>query len=118
MTWQGETDTIQRIILGYDASRFFLLPTPKSWSQEAQQKLRVEIASNLQYKVFYQVLSLQDAVDLSTFLVQATVTMQRFSFGTEGKVGSLPDVGGPVDTLAITPNEVQWVQRKTLGQPH
>ena len=71
----------------------------------------------MQYQIFYNFLSLQDAIELATFLVEATVVMQRFSFGTVGKIGDVPSVGGPVDSLVITPGGLSWIRQKQLTSP-
>lgn len=114
ITWQGETDTIQRIVLGVDMERFFQLQQYRDLENERKKQIR-EGLGPLEYTIFYDFMSLQDALDLASFLVQATVTMQRFSFGTHGNVGALPDVGGPVDSLVITPDGLRWVHRKEVA---
>jgi len=113
MAWEGETDVIQRIILGVDFSRLGTLKHFASLDEPALKEVRTQLGQ-LEYYVLYQALSLQDAVDLANFLVQATVTMQRFSFGTTGSIGSVPGVGGPVDTLVVTPSELTWISRKQV----
>jgi hypothetical protein len=40
--------------------------------------------------------------------------VQRFSFGRSAHPGDIPGVGGGVDVLAITPNDIQWVRKKEL----
>jgi GH25 family lysozyme M1 (1,4-beta-N-acetylmuramidase) len=57
---------------------------------------------------------LQDGIDLAMTLVQATVDMQRFSFGTSSATGAIPGVGGSVDMLAVNPTELTWVKKKSL----
>jgi len=113
MVFNGETDVIQRIILGIDFSRLGTVKHFRDMDEATLKDTRAQLAQ-LEYNIAYQALSLQDTVDLATFLVQATVTMQRFLFGTVGSVGSVPGVGGPVDTLAVTPSELKWIFRKQV----
>jgi hypothetical protein len=40
---------------------------------------------------------------------------QRFAFGTIAVPGDIQSVGGRDETLAITPSELIWVNRKTLS---
>ncbi len=116
MTWQGETDTIQRIIKGVDLSRLSQLKQYRQM-KDSEKKNLLDGLGGLEYLIFYKYLSLQDAIDLAIFLVEATVTMQRFSFGTVEHPGSLPDVGGPVDSIVITPTGLRQVRQKRLLQP-
>jgi len=56
----------------------------------------------------YPLFSLQDAIDLSEFLISATSSFQKFS-------SDVPTVGGQVDVALVTPfHHFQWIKRKTL----
>ncbi len=56
----------------------------------------------------YPLFSLQDAIDLSEFLIDATGTFQRFA-------NEVPTVGGAVDIALVTPfRGFQWIRRKAL----
>jgi len=56
----------------------------------------------------YGLFSLQDAIDLSEFLINATSNFQRFS-------NEVPTVGGEVDIALLTPfHDFQWIKRKQL----
>lgn len=60
----------------------------------------------LQFK--YGLFSLQDAIDLSEFLIEATSSFQRFA-------NQVPTVGGETDVALITPfRGFQWIKRKKL----
>lgn len=62
----------------------------------------------LQFK--YGLLSLQDAIDLSEFLINATSTFQRFA-------NEVPTVGGEIDIALLTPaplRGLKWIKRKKL----
>jgi hypothetical protein len=110
--WSGQTDVIERLILGYDA-RIATLPSLGTLSDE-QKKQFVQQIIGLQYDIPWNSLMLQDGIDLANSLVKTTVNLQRFAFGTIGNVGDIPAVGGSVDVLVITPAGVQWVKKKAL----
>lgn len=63
-----------------------------------------DVRRQLKYPLF----SLQDAIDLSEFLIGATSTFQRFT-------NEVQTVGGEVDIALLTPFEgFQWIKRKKL----
>ncbi len=68
-----------------------------------------EIGENDPRRKFnYGLFSLQDAIDLSEFLIKTTSTFQRFA-------NELPTVGGEVDIALLTPfHGFQWIRRKEL----
>ena len=53
-------------------------------------------------------MNLQDAVDYSRHLIRTTIDQMRFEprFST---------VGGPIDTLIITPHEAKFLEHKILN---
>jgi len=61
-------------------------------------------------KFKYPLFSLQDAVDLSEFLVSSTSTFQRFA-------NQVQTVGGEIDVGLLTPfHGFQWIKRKRLTE--
>lgn len=113
LVFQGQTAVIRRLIMGYDPSlgdAATLRKLPDLDKVQLQKEL-----GDLEYYIPYNYLPLQDGIDLTLALVQATVDMQRFSFGTLAHPGDIPGVGGAVDVLTITPNEISWVRRKQLA---
>lgn len=56
----------------------------------------------------YPLFTLQDAIDLSEYLITATSTFQRFA-------NEVPTVGGEIDIALLTPfHDFQWMKRKEL----
>jgi hypothetical protein len=55
----------------------------------------------------FAAMPLQDAVDYALHLIRTTIDTLRFE-------PRFPSVGGPIDALVITPEEMRWVQRKEL----
>jgi hypothetical protein len=59
-------------------------------------------------------ITLQDAVDLTHFVIRTTIETQRFTDGTYLSPGSIPGCGGPTQTLAITTGGCRWIERPTV----
>jgi len=55
----------------------------------------------------YQAWSVLDAVDYAKFLISTTSNFQRFAT-------MVPNVGGDIDIVLVTPQRFSWVQRKPL----
>jgi Proteasome subunit len=111
--WRGQIDVISRLIKGFDPS-LGSLSTLTGLDENQRKKFTAELAG-LQYWIPFDYLMLQDGIDLALTLVQATVDMQRFSFGTHASQGAVPGVGGYVDVIAVTPSGLTWVKKKSLS---
>jgi hypothetical protein len=55
----------------------------------------------------FPAMPLQDAIDYAVHLIRTTIETMRFE-------PRFPSVGGPIDVLAVTPDALDWVQRKQL----
>ena len=113
-SWIGQTDVVQRIILGFDARirniKFINEATQKLGQEEVNKQLR-----NLEYVIQWGTMTLQDAIDFCTLMIQTTSAIQRFSDGIAADPGDMPGVGGPVDVAVITPDKgFVWVSKKKL----
>jgi len=95
----GQDNVYFRIIKGYDPDLLeFRL------SEKQKEKL-----GSLRYDVRYWIMSLQDAIDFSLFIVRATIEAQRFNQKT------IMGVGGAIDVAVVTPDEgFRWIQKKKL----
>lgn len=112
--WIGQTDVVQRIVLGYDGR-----VTNIKFVQEAARKLGQEEVNkqlrNLEYVIQWGTMTLQDAIDFCTLMIQTTSAIQRFSDGIAADPGDIPGVGGFVDVAVITPDKgFVWVSKKKL----
>lgn len=58
--------------------------------------------------IIYEAMTPQDAVDFSSYLIKTTIETMRFQARPKS-------VGGPVDILLITPENVKWIQEKEVG---
>jgi hypothetical protein len=113
-SWIGQGDVVTRIVLGFDgriANVDFMKEVFQSRGEaDIQRQLQ-----GLEYAIQWGAMSLQDAVDFSTLMIQTTSAMQRFSDGINADPGEMPGVGGPIDVAVITPRQgFQWVKKKRL----
>lgn len=65
------------------------------------------LLSQPQFNPPFNVMNLQDAVDFSRHLIRSTIDQMRF----EPRFAS---VGGPIDTLAVSPSKAEFLTRKKL----
>jgi hypothetical protein len=109
--WIGTADVVARIINGFDY-RAMELP----FVQAANQNNAALTALNgLNYVVGWHTMTLQDAIDFAVGMIQITITVQRFAAGIVNQMGSIANVGGPIDVAVVRPGDiVKWVQRKQL----
>ena len=113
-SWIGQMDVISRIVLGFDGRirnvKFVGEATARLGVEEVNKQLR-----NLEYVIQWGTMTLQDAIDFCTLMIQTTSAIQRFSDGITADPGDMPGVGGSVDVAVITPDKgFVWVNRKKL----
>lgn len=112
--WVGQTDTLVRILKGFDLRMFDVVPFAK------EQILKLGIGEiekqmgGLEYAISWGTMALQDAVDFSTLVINTTSAIQRFSDGILANPGDIPGVGGQVDVVVITPEKFTWVSEKKV----
>lgn len=110
--WIGQTDVVARVINGYDPRTFNLafVQTANTPNETATTEL-----AGLQYAVFYNTMTIQDAIDFAVGMIQVTIIIQRFTAGIATQPGAVAGVGGPIDVAVIQPGKkVEWIARKTL----
>ncbi len=109
--WIGQADVVARIINGYDPRTLTL-----SFVQAANQTgtAMTELAG-LSYAVYWNTMTIQDAIDFAVGMIQITTTIQKFTAGIVTQPGAVAGVGGPIDVAVIrSGSTVQWVHRKEL----
>ena len=108
MTWGGQLEVASRLIHGFDPGLMNIVAKKVNLDEEKTKQLHQELISNLQYPIPYQVLPLQDCVDLAIFLVRTTMSAQQLAIAIRG-------VGGPIDVAIITrTNGLKYVQQKII----
>jgi len=111
-TWGGQGQIASRLVMGYDpaasaVARDFL-HSPVQVAVGQPDPLDEELKAKLGARIPWQFLPLQDCVDLSIFLVRATITMQKWIVDVRG-------VGGAVDVASITRTDgFKYIQQKEI----
>lgn len=112
--WIGQADVVQRIVLGYDGRIRNIKFVQESMTKYGEEEINKQLR-NLEYAIQYGTMTLQDAIDFSTLIIQTTSAIQRFSDGITADPGDIPGVGGPVDVAVITPDKgFVWISKKNL----
>jgi len=107
MTWGGQIQLASRLIHGYDPGLVQVLKNELKLPDETLVKIENTL-KKLQFPIPYQVLPLQDCVNLATLLIRTTISAQSVSVGVRG-------VGGPIDIATITRTDgLQSVQAKKI----
>ena len=108
MTWGGQLEVASRLIHGFDPRLMDIVAAKADLNEEQAKQMHQELISNLQYPIPYQVLPLQDCVDLSIFLIRTTMLAQQLAIAVRG-------VGGPIDVAIITRTKgLEYVQQKEI----
>lgn len=66
------------------------------------------LLSQKQFNPSFNLMNLQDAVDYSRHLIRTTIDQMKYE-------PRFPTVGGPIDTLVLTPDEARFLTRKELS---
>jgi hypothetical protein len=76
-------------------------------------ELEKDLGARFKYTIPYEILPLQDCVDLATFLIRTTISAQNLAVDVRG-------VGGTIEVATITRTDgLEWVQKKELhGEDH
>ncbi len=106
VTWAGQPDALNRLLMGYSSNLPDILRGPLGVPPEHVAGILALITQSSQAQIIVAPMPLQDAVDLAEFLVDTTIKFTRFTPGT-------PTVGGPIEIAAISKHEgFRWIRRK------
>lgn len=109
--WIGQVDVVSRILKGYDY-RALEFPFIKAAIQDNANKSLVD---GLEYSIFCNTMTVQDAIDFAVAMIQVTISIQRFTAGMLSQLGAVAGVGGPIDVAVVQPRQnIKWVSRKEL----
>lgn len=105
VTWNGDTEAITRLMLGFGTQLGPVL-AEAGLDTSAQERVLSLARERLQVGLITPPMPIQDLLDLTRFLVETAVGYSRFRPGA-------PTVGGPIELAAITKHEgFKWVARK------
>jgi hypothetical protein len=107
MTWGGQLELASRMMHGFDPAVPEILRKALELNDDQVNKLK-ESLKQLQFPIPYQVLPLQDSINLAISMLRSTITFQSLGAGTRG-------VGGPLEVAVITRVKgFQYIQKKEL----
>ena len=108
MTWGCQLEIASRLVHGFDPQLTSMIGKELNIDDKQMEKLHAALTKELQYPIPYQVLPLQDCVDLALFLIRTTMVAQRLAIGVRG-------VGGPIDVAVVTRREgLGYIQQKVI----
>ncbi|MFC1727075.1 hypothetical protein ACFL0Y_00965 [Patescibacteria group bacterium] len=112
--WTGQKDVVARVILGRDPRTPALGFAQEAINRLGEKKVLDELR-RLEYRINWGGMTLFDAVDFATLMIEITAAIQRFSDGIQLTPGDLPGVGGGADVAIVTPDSgFHWHKRKEL----
>lgn len=108
LQWGGMPEFVQRIILGFDVKTLMATRQILNLTDEQLHLLQTQLPSFTQATIPYEILDLQDSVDLTILLIRTTISILNLTAGNRG-------VGGPIDVATITRKDgFKFVQKKSL----
>jgi hypothetical protein len=106
--WGGQREFVDRLLSGYDSNLLQIAKSQLNLDDKQIKELGNACSKDLSIKIPYQFLPLQDCVDLSIFLIRATINLQQWTIGIRG-------VGGAIDVATITKVEgFKAIQQKQI----
>jgi len=108
MSWGGETQIVTRLIKGFAPGIIGHLRAQEGLDSEELETVLEEASQNVSYSIPYEVLPLQDCVNLAILMIRTTIDLQGLAIGPRG-------VGGKIEVATITRTEgVNFIQKKQL----
>jgi hypothetical protein len=103
--WAGETEALDRLIMGM-GTKFPQYLINQGASNEEAQSFYVNVIKALSVPLSLPAMPIQDAIDLAKFLAETAAKFTHFSLRS-------PTVGGAIELATITKHEgFKWVNRK------
>jgi hypothetical protein len=103
--WAGETEALDRIVLGVGSRAKEALVQMGLTEADAAGAV-TDLVSRLRARLFLEAMPIQDAIDLAFFLADTAAKFAQFTLRAE-------TVGGPIEVATITKHEgFKWVKRK------
>jgi hypothetical protein len=107
ISWGGMGEALNRMVVGFSPEIFNVLSqamnTPSAKLRETLEPL---LTARLQAPIVFAPMPIQDAIELSRFLVHSAIMFTRFTPGPQS-------VGGPIEIASITKHEgFRWIARK------
>ena len=113
--WRGQTDVVSRLLVGFDEP--LLAEAAVRYGLRREYAALLPLLRDCGFRIPFETMNLQDAIDLAALCVRVTTEVQRFSLGAALRAPefSWPGVGGPTEIAAVTVRGgFAWVQRTPL----
>lgn len=107
ITWGGQREIVDRLIMGYDQRIFQIISQVAQLDVQKAQELQQKLMSlNLQIPI--QFMPLQDCVNVALLFLRTTINTQSLTVGLRG-------CGGEIDLAIITRNKpLEFIQEKKI----
>lgn len=106
LTFDGQTDAVQRLLAGFSPSIGRVLVENLGFAEKDVPQIASVLNQRLRVPLFDAQMPIQDAIDLAEFLVDVSAKFARFMPQPES-------VAGEIEIAAITKHEgFKWVRRK------
>jgi hypothetical protein len=109
ITWGGQHDMVFRLLYGFDLELLDFIRAHFNLSPDQLATLKQQMEPKFAAGIPYQFLPLQDMVDLATFLIQSTISFQKF------RTTVVRGVGGPVEVATVTRDGFKFVSQKSIS---
>jgi hypothetical protein len=113
MSWGGQTEIVTRLVKGFDDALPIALKNETELDEKGVAEFLQTFAEQSQYSIPYEVLPLQDCINLAILMIRTTIDVQSLAIGPRG-------VGGRIEAATITREDgLQFIQQKELhGESH
>jgi hypothetical protein len=112
ITWGGQLQVATRLLFGYDPQLITILKNTLTLNDQQVASVALALQQQLQFRIPYDILPLQDCINLAILLIRTTMFAQDLAIEIRG-------VGGLIEVATITRMAgVKFVQRKQIhGEP-
>jgi len=108
MTWGGQLEIVSRLIHGFDPGLLETIRDVLDLDEDQVNRAYAALTPKFEYPIPFQVLPLQDSVNLATLLIRSTMSLQNLAVGLRG-------VGGPIEVAIVDRTSgLNYVQRKKI----
>lgn len=109
ITWGGQHDLVYRLLYGFDIELPEFLRANLNLTPQQLTALKPQMEAKFAAGIPYQFLPLQDSVDLAVFLIQGTISFQKF------RTSIVRGVGGPVEVATVTRDGLNFISQKKIS---
>lgn len=111
INWFGQPEAITRLVIGYDSRLKSILQAELNLDEPTCTNVINKLTAVLGSGIIESAMPIQDAIDLTEYLVDLTIKYSRFTPGA-------PTVGGAIEIAAISKHEgFKWIRRKHYYKP-